>query len=75
MKYAIPVSGSRLSAHFGQSTEFMLIDADENNGQLTNKETLSTTPHNCGKPARTASGQRGIGSLGRRDGHGATPGF
>ena len=48
MKYAIPVSGSRLSAHFGQSTEFMLIDADENNGQLTNKETLSTTPHNCG---------------------------
>ena len=25
MKYATPVSGGKLSAHFGQSTEFMLI--------------------------------------------------
>jgi predicted Fe-Mo cluster-binding NifX family protein len=48
MKYAIPVSGSRLSAHFGQSTEFMIIDADEKSGKITKKETLSTTPHNCG---------------------------
>jgi predicted Fe-Mo cluster-binding NifX family protein len=48
MKYAIPVSGGRLSAHFGQSTEFMLIDVDENNGQLTSKEVMSTIPHNCG---------------------------
>jgi predicted Fe-Mo cluster-binding NifX family protein len=47
MKYAVPLSGGRLSPHFGQSSEFMLIDADEN-GQITNKETINTSPHNCG---------------------------
>ena len=47
MKYAIPVSGGKLSAHFGQSTEFMLIDMD-NNGQIVSKQTISTVAHNCG---------------------------
>ncbi|MEN8614272.1 NifB/NifX family molybdenum-iron cluster-binding protein [Dehalogenimonas sp. THU2] len=47
MKYAIPVYGGRLSAHFGQSSEFMLIDVDEK-GTLSNKETIAVTPHNCG---------------------------
>jgi predicted Fe-Mo cluster-binding NifX family protein len=48
MKYAIPVIGSRISAHFGQSTEFMILDADEKSGKVTKNETMSTTPHNCG---------------------------
>jgi len=47
MKYATPVSGGKLSAHFGQSTEFMLIDVD-NNGQIVSKQTISTSAHNCG---------------------------
>ena len=47
MKYATPVSGGKLSAHFGQSTEFMLIDVD-NNGQIVSKQTMSTVAHNCG---------------------------
>ncbi|TFG45681.1 MAG: ATPase [Dehalococcoidia bacterium] len=47
MKYAIPVVGGNLSAHFGQSSEFMLIDIDEK-GQVISKENMSVTPHNCG---------------------------
>lgn len=47
MKYATPVSGGKLSTHFGQSTEFMLIDVD-NNGQIVSKHTISTVAHNCG---------------------------
>jgi len=47
MKYATPVSGGKLSAHFGQSTEFMLIDVG-NNGQIVSKQTISTVAHNCG---------------------------
>jgi len=47
MKYATPVSGGMLSAHFGQSTEFILFDVD-NNGQTVSKQTISTAAHNCG---------------------------
>jgi len=47
MKYAIPVSRGKLSAHFGQSTEFMLIDIDDS-GKMIRKETMSTVAHNCG---------------------------
>ena len=47
MKYAVPLSGGCLSQHFGQSSEFMLIDVDED-GQITNKETINTSPHSCG---------------------------
>ncbi len=47
MKYAIPVNGGHLSPHFGQSTEFMLIDTN-GNGQIIGKKTISTIAHNCG---------------------------
>ena len=47
MKYATPLSEGKLSAHFGQSTEFMLIDVD-NNGQIVSKQTISTVAHKCG---------------------------
>ena len=46
MKYAIPLSGGELSQHFGQSTEFMLVDADGD--VIKSKKTISTAAHNCG---------------------------
>jgi predicted DNA-binding protein (UPF0251 family)/predicted Fe-Mo cluster-binding NifX family protein len=46
MKYAIPTHGGALSPHFGQSTEFMIIDTD--GSRIVGKETISTTAHNCG---------------------------
>lgn len=47
MKYAIPVYEGRLSLHFGQSTEFALIDTDAA-GNIIDKKVVSTTAHNCG---------------------------
>ncbi len=47
MKYAIPTSNGKLSQHFGQSTEFMIIDTDKN-GEISGKKTVSTIAHNCG---------------------------
>jgi len=46
MKYAIPVCGSRLMAHFGQANEFMLLDVDQC-GKVAKKETIKVTPHSC----------------------------
>ena len=51
MKYAIPVHHGRLSPHFGQSTEFMLVDTDG--------ETISTAAHDCGSLPRLLAG-RGV---------------
>ena len=53
MKYAIPVHHGLLSPHFGQSTEFMIVDTDSG---ITNKETISTVAHNCGSLPRLLSG-------------------
>jgi predicted Fe-Mo cluster-binding NifX family protein len=50
MKYAIPIHHGHLSPHFGQSTEFMLIDTDD--GGIVSKETISTAAHNCGSLPR-----------------------
>ena len=47
MKYAIPTSGGKLSQHFGQSTEFLIIDTDQK-GKIISKKTVSTIAHNCG---------------------------
>jgi predicted Fe-Mo cluster-binding NifX family protein len=47
MKYAVPVNNGRLSPHFGQSTEFILIDTDGKN-RIIGKEILSTPAHDCG---------------------------
>jgi len=47
VKYAVPLNGGCLSQHFGQSSEFMLVDVDKD-GRITNKETINTTPHSCG---------------------------
>ena len=43
MKYAIPVNGGVLSAHFGHCEQFALIDADEKSKAIIRKE-LVTLP-------------------------------
>jgi ATP-binding protein involved in chromosome partitioning len=56
MKYAIPLSNGKLSPHFGQSKEFMLINTD-GAGKILHKEVLSTIDHNCGSLPRLLAGQ------------------
>ncbi len=54
MKYAVPVHMGELSLHFGQSTEFMIIETDEKG--ILNQQTISTAAHNCGSlPALLAA--------------------
>ena len=61
MKYAIPVYEGHLSSHFGQSTEFLLLDVDAN-GRVTKRETLSVAPHSCGTlPEQLAA--HGVGAV------------
>jgi ATP-binding protein involved in chromosome partitioning len=47
MKYAMPVSGGLLMPHFGQATQFMLLDIDQD-GRVVRKVTINVTPHSCG---------------------------
>ena len=47
MKFAIPVHNGRLSPHFGQSSQFMIIDTDHSR-TITGKEIISTSAHGCG---------------------------
>jgi len=48
MKYAIPVSEGKLSAHFGHCEQFALIDADEKNKSILHKEMVSSPGHQPG---------------------------
>jgi len=48
MKYAIPVSGGLLSAHFGHCEQFALIDADEKNKSILRKELVAAPEHQPG---------------------------
>ncbi len=57
MKYGIPLIDGQLSQHFGQSSAFMLIDAE--NGRIVSKETISTEAHNCGSLPALLAG-RGV---------------
>jgi predicted Fe-Mo cluster-binding NifX family protein len=45
MKYAIPIHNSRLTIHFGEATEFILIETEA--GRITSKNIVKTTAHNC----------------------------
>lgn len=56
MRYAIPVHEGRLSQHFGQSKEFMLIDVDEQ-GCITGKKLISAVAHDCHTLPRLLAGQ------------------
>jgi ATP-binding protein involved in chromosome partitioning len=48
MKYAIPVSGGVLSAHFGHCEHFALFDVDEPNKKILNKELAPSPAHQPG---------------------------
>ena len=55
MTYAVPTSGGKLSQHFGQSTEFMIIDTD-GKGKITGRKTISAAAHNCGSLPQLLAG-------------------
>ena len=48
MRYAIPVSGGRVSPHFGHCEFFALIDADEDKRTITRKELVPSPGHQPG---------------------------
>jgi len=48
MRYAIPVSGGRVSPHFGHCEFFALIDADENRREIIRKELVPSPGHQPG---------------------------
>lgn len=48
MRYAVPVSGGLMSAHFGHCEQFALIDVDEESGKITRKELIPSPGHQPG---------------------------
>lgn len=48
MRYAIPVSGGILSAHFGHCEQFAIIDVDEESKQILKKELVPSPGHEPG---------------------------
>lgn len=48
MKYAIPVSDGKVSAHFGHCEQFALIDADEERKEILHREFVTSPGHQPG---------------------------
>ena len=48
MRYAVPVSGGRLSAHFGHCEQFALIDVDEEKKEIVGKVLVPSPGHQPG---------------------------
>jgi len=48
MRYAVPVTDDKMSAHFGHFQCFALIDADEAKGIILNKEVVPSPGHEPG---------------------------
>ena len=48
MRIGIPVTGGRLSPHFGHCEQFALIDVDEAQNAISGKELLASPPHQPG---------------------------
>ena len=48
MRYAIPVSGGRISEHFGHCEQFALIDVDEEKKEILRKELVQSPGHQPG---------------------------
>ena len=48
MRIAIPLVGGRLSAHFGHSEEFALVDVDEATKTPTETKRVTPPPHEPG---------------------------
>ena len=48
MRYALPVSGGALCAHFGHCEQFAMIDVDEEKKEIIRKELVPAPPHQPG---------------------------
>lgn len=48
VKYAVPMSGGTVSAHFGHCEQFALIDVDEVNKKILNKKIVNSPGHEPG---------------------------
>ena len=48
MKFAVPVTGGMLSAHFGHCEHFALFDVDEQSKKILKKELVQPPPHEPG---------------------------
>ena len=48
MKYAVPVSGGVMCAHFGHCEQFALVDADEEKKEIIKKEFVNPPAHEPG---------------------------
>lgn len=48
MKIAIPITGGKLSAHFGHCEEFALVDADSESRTITSSQIIAAPPHEPG---------------------------
>lgn len=48
MKYAVPVVGGAMSAHFGHCEQFAFFDVDEQKGEITNRENIPSPEHQPG---------------------------
>ncbi len=48
MKYAVPVSGGRLSPHFGHCEHFAFFDVEETGKKIVNRESIVSPEHQPG---------------------------
>lgn len=48
MRYAVPVSGGAVSAHFGHCEQFALIDVDEERKEIVKKGLIPSPGHEPG---------------------------
>ncbi|MBN2873697.1 MAG: NifB/NifX family molybdenum-iron cluster-binding protein [Spirochaetales bacterium] len=49
MKIAIPLTGGKLSAHFGHCEAFAILNADPTSGSILSKEEVVPPPHEPGR--------------------------
>lgn len=48
MRYALPVTGGRLAAHFGHCEQFALFDVDDSTGAIIGREVIPSPGHQPG---------------------------
>jgi ATP-binding protein involved in chromosome partitioning len=62
MKYAVPVIGGVMCAHFGHCEHFALIDVDEQTKKILNKELVPAPEHEPGLLPRWLA-EKGVTSV------------
>jgi len=48
MRYAVPISGGKISPHFGHCTYFTLFDVEAQSREITSKENIPSPEHQPG---------------------------